>query len=994
MKQHVFQINGTTKYVIKNQQSMDSTHLEFTIRPIEAVADEETWFVEVILQHAFDSQKAAVVYSPLVISPSTREGKLVTGVSLSEIDSFLFAHNTLYIDVRVSDQPFSSAGGPAMPGSTVASTRNPIPFAGLLNLGSTGYMNTVLQALFHVPRFRGAVYSVPPATRTVRELQRLFGGLHVASKVCSTRLLAQTLQWNEAEPVNARVNPAQRDAQTFFRLLLTHLRNNAGVDSPICDLFLIRYVTSLRTLPLESIRSQYELFDIPLEVRGSSLLTEALGKFIEPQLLPEQYFADPIPRLEANSGIEFVELPMVLVFGLRRQDYNMLTGKREQIGDFFSFPDDLDLTKYVIGARESYAYELFGVLVHSGNAATSHHFAFLRLQGQWYHFNDSVVSVATHDQATSQNFGGSSSTAAYMLLYVRRSAIHYLFQPCTLPSRIRDFVSDVQLRTPTAPRSQRSVRTFSLITEPDIRRRVLHGSPVHDVDETPGVIELDVGSSNHDLYAQVALHCGREPYMVRIWKVDDHRMPTTIITDNALKCPQKDMFLFVQDILDPQLPVPKSTKVAFLLYFFPTATPRIQFIGTVPIVPMQTIAQVFPYIWSILGIPGVLFNVYCDLVHPFHPMSQAVSLLDLGINESAAFVLESGIPVQSRYQTEYWKEKADDAVSYYSKVRPNVDLTASQYLEQRATQYRIKLYRVSDPTHPVVTITGPEDLPVTELPDFVVFAAKETFDPKQDTLQLFRRKFGEDINEVSSYALRADTTLKMMFVTEIKKLVADDTLRLFYDILKGVSSDQLKTLIVRTVDIYERPCQKVKRIRHAMRLSEPLQNLIGFVQSQGFPSRPARLLTDIDGIVRMIDMTEPVEETTLLRFDVIPPDQRKLMPGEFLVVALICRYTKNRDNATSLGKSFIFKIIPGEVVENTRKRMVEYQFVDSRLLPWLTFQASQRILNSDECIDPFIRPNELLKVVLPDRARTNNILKTGKTKRRADQPGDGGLLFF
>jgi hypothetical protein len=87
-------------------------------------------------------------------------------------------------------------------------------------------------------------------------------------------------------------------------------------------------------------------------------------------------------------------------------------------------------------------------------------------------------------------------------------------------------------------------------------------------------------------------------------------------------------------------------------------------------------------------------------------------------------------------------------------------------------------------------------------------------------------------------------------------------------------------------------------------------------------------------------------------------------------------------------------IVTGEVVENTRKRMVEYQFVDSRLLLWITFQASQRILNSDECIKPFIKPNDILKVVLPDRTRANDILKTGKEKKGADQPGNGGLLFF
>jgi ubiquitin C-terminal hydrolase len=996
MKQHIFQFNAGAKYVIKNQQPIDSTYLEFTIRPMESVANEELWFVEILLQHAFDAQKAAVVYSPLVISPaSSQEAKFVTSVSLAEIDSYLFAHNTLYIDVQVSDEPFSSAGGPAMPGSSVQSLTHPIPFVGLHNLGSTGYMNSVLQALFQLPRFREAVYRVGPTTRTVRELQRLFGGLHVASKVCSTRLLAQTLQWNEVEPASSRINPAQRDAQAFFRLLLTHLRNNA-TDPAVCDLFISRYATSVRSLPLETTKAQYEIFDIPLEVRGSSLLIEAFGKFVEPQLLsgPEQYFADP-SRLESTSGAEFLDLAPVLVFTLRRLDFNMLTGKREQIADFFSFPDELDLTKYIQHSREQYVYDLFAVLVHSGHGSAGHHFAFLKIAEQWYHFNDSVVSIASREQATVQNFGGSSNTAAYMLIYTRRSLRQLIFQPCELPNKIRDYVSEVQLRAPqSVPRSHRSLRTFTLITEDDVRKRVLHGEPVSDIGDLPGVIELDDGSSNHDLYNQVAVHCGREPHMIRIWKVDDHRMPTTIITDNTLKCPQKDMVLFVQDLLDPQLPIPKTTKIAFLSFFFPTATPKIQFIGTAPVMPTQTVAQVFPFVWSILGIPGVLFNVYCDKVHPCQPISQGMALIDLGINNSASFVLEAGIHIQTRYQVEYCKPKPDDSVSYYSKIRANDDLTAAEYLEQRTPQYRIQIYRVADQRSPVVTITAPEHLPVTELPDFILFATKDNCDAKRDTFQLFRRQFEENTNEVLPYVLRSDTTLKMMFVTELRKLRGDDTLRLYYDIIRGVSPDQLKSMIVRTCDVYNSPLKRVKRVRFPMRLSEPIQNLLHYLQTEVFACKAARLLRDNDGLVSLLEPNDPVDERTIIRFDVVTPEQRNLLPGEFLVVALVCRYTKNQDKATSLGKSFIFKIIPGEIVEGTKRRIGELRFLDARLVDAITFQAGSRILNGNECIEPFMRPNDLLRIVLPDRARTTNLLKAVKAKgqKKVDPADDMGSI--
>jgi ubiquitin C-terminal hydrolase len=60
-------------------------------------------------------------------------------------------------------------------------------------------------------------------------------------------------------------------------------------------------------------------------------------------------------------------------------------------------------------------FDLYAVLVHSDNGD---HFTFICIGGQFYHFNDSIVSFATGDQAIGQNFGGNLATAAYMLFYV------------------------------------------------------------------------------------------------------------------------------------------------------------------------------------------------------------------------------------------------------------------------------------------------------------------------------------------------------------------------------------------------------------------------------------------------------------------------------------------------------------------------------------------------------------------------------------------------
>ena len=64
-------------------------------------------------------------------------------------------------------------------------------------------------------------------------------------------------------------------------------------------------------------------------------------------------------------------------------------------------------------------YQLFGVLVHRGEVARGHYYAFFKLPGQgqgqgpaarWYRFDDSRVSVVPESEAVEDNFGGAQET--------------------------------------------------------------------------------------------------------------------------------------------------------------------------------------------------------------------------------------------------------------------------------------------------------------------------------------------------------------------------------------------------------------------------------------------------------------------------------------------------------------------------------------------------------------------------------------------------------
>jgi hypothetical protein len=60
-------------------------------------------------------------------------------------------------------------------------------------------------------------------------------------------------------------------------------------------------------------------------------------------------------------------------------------------------------------------------------------------------------------------------------------------------------------------------------------------------------------------------------------------------------------------------------------------------------------------------------------------------------------------------------------------------------------------------------------------------------------------------------------------------------------------------------------------------------------------------------------------------------------------------------------------------------------------MPFATLQVRGRIVRGEEVLNNRVDPNEVLKVVLPDKSRTNNLLKASK---QTPKKGQGGKQNF
>lgn len=231
------------------------------------------------------------------------------------------------------------------------------------------------------------------------------------------------------------------------------------------------------------------------EGRAYSTVEESLRAFCSHELLDgnNQWFCEKCnTKVDAHKSLKFITFPYLLTMHLMRFDFDYNTLRRIKLNHRISFPEVLNLNDFIVKTESTstdcvtgqsleqetandtntfsancesacsssstnndcaamdsseselpardqdsypkgpYEYELFSIMVHSGNASGGHYYAYIKSfeRDQWFSFNDQNVSAITYDDIK-KTYGGSSSvhghysssfassTNAYMLMYRR-----------------------------------------------------------------------------------------------------------------------------------------------------------------------------------------------------------------------------------------------------------------------------------------------------------------------------------------------------------------------------------------------------------------------------------------------------------------------------------------------------------------------------------------------------------------------------------------------
>uniref|UniRef100_A0A182XYZ4 Ubiquitin carboxyl-terminal hydrolase 36 n=1 Tax=Anopheles stephensi TaxID=30069 RepID=A0A182XYZ4_ANOST len=288
--------------------------------------------------------------------------------------------------------------------------------AGMMNMGNTCYLNSTLQALFHVPAIANWLLSDEPHRMKCDDGGS--GGSCIICAMAKTLLESQTnhtafrpyLVYSKLRLVCKHLVPGrQEDAHEFLRYLveameksyLNRSKNSKELDqysketTPLNQILGGYLRSEVKCLSCQHVSTTFQHFeDLLLDIRKANSIDEALELYFARERLEEMgYKCEACKRrVAATKQFSLERAPFVLCIQLKR--FSMLSGK---INKHVELRSKLDLTPYSSPAMRTnggkLTYRLTSMVTHLGSTQhCGHYTAIGHTDAAGYHvFDDSSV---------------------------------------------------------------------------------------------------------------------------------------------------------------------------------------------------------------------------------------------------------------------------------------------------------------------------------------------------------------------------------------------------------------------------------------------------------------------------------------------------------------------------------------------------------------------------------------------------------------------------
>ena len=290
------------------------------------------------------------------------------------------------------------------------------PFVGLKNLGCTCYMNSLLQVFFNFIPFRESLLRCKCKEEEKNALYQIKKVFYSLKYLQANYYTPSDFPNNfDDEVLNVHL---QMDVDEFFGKILDKIENRLKNTK---NENLVKYFFQGRqndNLTFQEGCSHHRtniinFYSVQLQIKHKKNIYESLDTLTEGELMngDNTIFCPECNRkFPAVKSQNFKTLPRMLIFVLKRFDFDYETMRKVKINDYYEFPLELDMTKYMSENKsdpELNKYSLKSVVVHMGNCEEGHYYAFIKNKDeQWYEFNDTQVTPFDIGFLKEEGFGG------------------------------------------------------------------------------------------------------------------------------------------------------------------------------------------------------------------------------------------------------------------------------------------------------------------------------------------------------------------------------------------------------------------------------------------------------------------------------------------------------------------------------------------------------------------------------------------------------------
>ena len=274
--------------------------------------------------------------------------------------------------------------------------------SGLINLGNTCFMNTIIQCMGHTDRFRQFILNTnfhEQNQKLCYQFKRLLNGLWEENCTVNPVSFFKTIK-SIAKKEKYNINftgSVQNDIHEFINFILEIMESENE------SFFKNNYYGSYNSLikdtkGMKLSKTENTFSTLLLPLHGKSL-GDCIEKYLSDDYLDDEnkfYNEKNNEFINAYKKISFGKMPNELIISLNR-----FTNQGKKLNQCISFPYQLKINKKI--------YNLIGIGNHSGNMFGGHYYAYCKHGEDWYNFNDSSCIKLDQTKLITPN--------AYILFY-------------------------------------------------------------------------------------------------------------------------------------------------------------------------------------------------------------------------------------------------------------------------------------------------------------------------------------------------------------------------------------------------------------------------------------------------------------------------------------------------------------------------------------------------------------------------------------------------